>query len=146
MFDMSDIWFEITSDGAGGYTAGQWVDFNPTNGGYPPELMWQSVGNNEQGVQGGWPAVLADDTWVFSPPPPPTAEEVAKPILFQRDQMALQVSSVILQLQCLAEAEETTSEEKAELATWKQYVRDLARINEQPGFPYIFEWPNSPDN
>lgn len=139
---MADTWFEVVSDGIR-LVAGQWVNFNPI-GVYPADLTWQFVEDNSQGIETGWPADLIDGVWVFSPPPPPTSDEIAAPILFQRNWVAQQAGSVVLQLQCLVEADEATEAEIAKLALWKQYVRNLARINEQPGFPYTYEWPTAP--
>lgn len=139
-----DIWFEIIDNGTGQLVSGQWVDFNPTLGGYPEGLVWQNVGSNPLGITSNWLAELVDGTWEFTPPPPPSAEEVAKPILFERNYRVSVAAPIILQFECLLKTDELTEDEAAKMAEYEQYIRALARLNEQPGFPYTFVWPVAP--
>ncbi len=86
--------------------------------------------------------LYADD--VFSPPPGPSADQLASTAIVQRDELLRTAAIRIAPLQDAVDIGEATAAEEQQLLAWKKYRVALNRITEQPGFPTAIEWPDVP--
>lgn len=78
------------------------------------------------------------------PIPIPTPEEQAEAALLQRDQLLRLAAIRIAPLQDAVDEDEATDADIANLKKWKQYRIALNRIDQQPGFPVVVDWPVEP--
>lgn len=74
----------------------------------------------------------------------PTADEVLRGALAERD-LRLSLAAIrIAPLQDAVDLGESTPEEEAALLAWKRYRVQLNRVDQQVGFPQEIEWPKQP--
>lgn len=64
--------------------------------------------------------------------------------LARRDHLLAEAAAIIAPLQDAADLEEATALEASALKAWKRYRMALNRIQEQPGFPLVIDWPVPP--
>ena len=81
---------------------------------------------------------------MLADPPPPTSEQLSSAALGKRDHLLKLAAIRIAPLQDAVDLGNSTPEEYAALTKWKQYRVDVNRINKQPGFPTLIDWPTSP--
>lgn len=70
---------------------------------------------------------------------------VTDEVRFIRDEKLIAAGLRISPLQDAVDLLTATDKEATELTAWKTYRVALSRIEEQPGFPFDFEWPLSPE-
>lgn len=75
---------------------------------------------------------------------PPTEEERRASALATRDALVKEASTRIATLQDAVDLGEATSDEQAVLIEWKRYRIALMRLEQQPGFALLFDWPARP--
>lgn len=74
----------------------------------------------------------------YEPPPPPTEEQLAGMIRYQRDELLKELDAVVSNPMRYASF---TDEQKAELAAYRQALLD---VPQQDSFPNGVEWPSKP--
>lgn len=65
--------------------------------------------------------------------------------LVERDRLLSEAAIRMAPLQDAVDIGQSTPEELAALAKWKEYRINLGRLDKQPGFPGLIEWPVKPD-
>jgi len=76
--------------------------------------------------------------------PPETDEALRSRALAERDTFLAEAAIRIAPLQDAVDVGEATSQEEATLTAWKRYRVALNRIEQAPGFPRDFAWPERP--
>lgn len=76
--------------------------------------------------------------------PPPTEEQAADAANMLRDSLLVEAALRIAPLQDAADLDVATADDAANLTRWKQYRVSLNRISDQPGFPFVIDWPGLP--
>ncbi|CUJ00101.1 Bacteriophage tail assembly protein [Achromobacter aegrifaciens] len=76
--------------------------------------------------------------------PPETDEALRRRALGERDTLLAEAAIRIAPLQDAVDVGEATAEEEAALTAWKRYRVALNRIEQSPGFPRDFAWPERP--
>ena len=74
----------------------------------------------------------------YEPPPPPTEEQLAEMVRYQRDELLKELDVIVSNPLRFASF---TDEQKAELATYRQALLD---VPQQAGFPSEVVWPEKP--
>ncbi|WLW59810.1 tail fiber assembly protein [Achromobacter sp. PD1] len=106
------------------------------------ELYASLMGGQSQGKM----IVAGEDGHpILADPPPPTAEQLATAALIKRDRLLRDAATRIAPLQDAVDLGVATEEEDAKLLAWKRYRVALNRIEQQPGYPSDFVWPERPD-
>lgn len=77
-------------------------------------------------------------------PPPPTQSQLTASAIQARDELLRTAAIRIAPLQDAVDIGEATAAEEQQLLAWKKYRVALNRITEQPGFPTVIEWPETP--
>lgn len=75
---------------------------------------------------------------------PPTEEKLRASALATRDELVKEASTRIGTLQDAVDLGEATSDEEAVLIEWKRYRIALMRMEQEPGFALMFDWPVRP--
>ncbi|VVO63593.1 hypothetical protein PS870_00922 [Pseudomonas fluorescens] len=92
---------------------------------------------------------MPEEGWLFegqafSPPPPPSADELLARAQGRLTSERKVADDAIAPLQDAIDLGEATEDEIARLKQWKQYRIALSRVVGQPGYPQAIEWPISP--
>lgn len=106
---------------------------------FHPDLIWVEIPEGETPVE-GW----GYNGETFSPPSPPSDEQLAFAALTQRASLMEWASLQIAPLQDAVDLDEATAEETARLKALKQYRVALNRLEQQEGWPATIEWPTFP--
>ncbi|WP_025110831.1 tail fiber assembly protein [Pseudomonas sp. H1h] len=83
-----------------------------------------------------------DDDWVLDVEAERAGQAAEADVA--RDNQLRTVVIRVAPLQYAYELGEATSEQLSALQAWKRYALNLARIDLQPGYPAIIEWPAAP--
>ncbi|WP_407733297.1 tail fiber assembly protein [Pseudomonas citronellolis] len=106
---------------------------------FHPDLVWVEIPDGVSPEQ-GWS--YADGQ--FTPPPPPSAEQLASAALAQRTSLMEWATREIAPLQDAVDLDEATADEVSRLKTLKQYRVSLSRLEQQEGWPASITWPAYP--
>ncbi len=106
---------------------------------FHPDLVWAEVPDGVRPAL-GW--TFAEGS--FSPPPPPTNEQLIASALHQRSILMEWATQQIEPLQDAIDLDEATDEETAKLKALKQFRVALNRIEQQDGWPKNIQWPTMP--
>lgn len=80
----------------------------------------------------------------LEPHPAPTQAQLIASAIQTRDELLRTAAIRIAPLQDAVDIGEATTAEEQQLLAWKRYRVALNRITEQPGFPTVIEWPETP--
>ncbi|MBO9332921.1 phage tail protein [Achromobacter xylosoxidans] len=77
--------------------------------------------------------------------PPESEESLRARMLAERDSRLSHAAIRIAPLQDAVDVGEATADDEALLVAWKRYRVAVNRIDQEPGFPLEFAWPERPD-
>lgn len=77
--------------------------------------------------------------------PAETEAMLAATALSRRDRLLASATAMMDPLQDAVDIGDSTEAEEAELVAWKRYRVQLKRVEQQPGFPTVIEWPSRPE-
>lgn len=104
---------------------------------FHPDLEWHEC---DEDIEPGW----GYSNGTFSPPAPPSLDELTARAVAEKTQLMNWASEMILPLQDAVDLEEATSDELILLKAWKKYRVNLNRIEGQENYPESIDWPDPP--